>query len=160
MNRGIFIIGVVSIFVTLGNIFVSGIFNVLTCFDTCPSLASMIANSPLSALLYVVFLIPALTLILIAWIWELRELRQAQAMGLLAFAATFPLIALAAIFVGAVLAAVSQGIPPLEFTPLHLWDGEFALALWPLLVSIIAFARRQRAPRAPGQRMKQACPSI
>ncbi|HEX8996589.1 MAG TPA: hypothetical protein VF812_11200 [Ktedonobacterales bacterium] len=144
MNRGVFIIGLAGIVMAVANVFASGIFAVLFCFDSCPPVLSNY-SSPLAALLPLVILAPTLALILVAWIWELRTLRRLEARGALIFAALFPLIALAAIAGLTALTAASEGAAPVNFTPLQLSTGEFAIVIWPLLVSIVAFIYRQRA---------------
>lgn len=149
MNRGILILGIVGIVFALANAFAAGLFAVLTCFDSCSSALSIARNAPLSILAYFVWLAPALTLILAAWIWQIVELRRMGARGMLAFAATFPIITVVVMAAVTLIAAASAGFAPLAFTPLHLWTGEFGLAVWPLLVSIVAFVRRQRTG-APG----------
>lgn len=146
MNRGILIIGAVSVFVTIANVFASILGAILFCFDTCPSVATTLSYTPVAALVFVGFLSPALGLIAVGWIWELIALRRLNARGTLIFAATFPVIALVAILGVAALVAVSEGTAPLEFTPLQLWSGEFALVVWPLLVCVIAFIYRKRTP--------------
>ncbi len=143
MNRGILAIGIASILVTIASVFASIIFFVLTCFDTCPSVISDLQYSPRTALLFVVGLGPAVTLILVSWIWQLRELRRMGERGLLIFAATFPVITLVTVAVIIVISTARAHIAPLDFTPLQLWDGEFGLAVWPLLVSIVAWVRRE-----------------
>ncbi len=148
MNRGILIIGITSMFVTIASVFASIMFFVLTCFDTCPSVISDIQYSPRTALLFVVGLGPAVALILVCWIWQLRELRRMGERGLLIFAATFPVIALVTIAIIIVIATTNAHMAPLDFNPLQLWQGEFGLAVWPLLVSIIAWVRREHRPVA------------
>lgn len=149
MNRGIVAIGIVGVIVTLGNVYVTGIYAVLACFDSCSSVVSLVASSPFTVLVPFLLLSPALALILVGWIWQLITLRQMGARGALIFVACFPLIALVAIAITIVLRTVTQNTAPLDFTPLQLWVGEFALALWPLLVSIVAWAMRPRAAEPP-----------
>jgi hypothetical protein len=145
MNRGILVIGIASIVIALVNVFASVIFVVLACFDSCPSTLTSIGYAPQFILIPFVALSPALGIILVGWIWEMIELRRVGARGTLVFVAVFPLITLVAIMIATFIAAASEGVAPLDFTPIHLWMGEFALALWPLLVSIVAFTRRQRS---------------
>lgn len=145
MNRGILAIGVVGIVATLINVFAASIFAALACFDACSSALASVQNQPLAILVYFVWLAPALALILAGWIWQLVGLRRMGARGTLTFVATFPLIAVAVMAGVALIAAASEGIAPLDFTPLNLWMGEFGLVVWPLLVSVVAFALRQRA---------------
>ena len=145
MNRGILIIGIASVFVALGNVYASGIFFVLICIDSCPPALQLIGASPQTVLLPFVALWPALALILVAWVWEIIELRRLRARGTLLFVALAPLIALAAIAGATALTAATQNTAPLNFKPLQLWAGEFAIVIWPLLVSIIAFIQRRRA---------------
>ncbi len=144
MNRGILAIGIAGIVLTVANVFASIIFMALMCFDTCPPVLSSIQYAPWTMLLYFAGLVPALGVILGGWIWQLRELGRMGARTLRVFVATFPLIAVVVIASVTFIAAASAGVAPLNFTPMHLWSGEFGLVLWPLLVSIVAFARRQR----------------
>ena len=146
MNRGILIIGAVSSVFTIINVFASIIGTVFFCFDTCPSVASTVSQSPVAALLFVGLLSPALALIAVAWIWELIALRRLNARGTLIFTATVPVIAILAVLGVSAALAASAGIAPLAFTPLQLWSGEFALVVWPLLVCVIAFIYRKRTP--------------
>lgn len=143
MNRGILAIGIASIFVTVASVFASIIFFVLTCFDTCPSVVSVLQYSPRTALLFLVGLGLAVALTLVCWIWELRELRRMGERGLLIFAATFPAIALVTVAIIIVIATTRAHMAPLDFNPLQLWQGEFGVAVWPLLVSIVAWVRRE-----------------
>lgn len=145
MNRGILAIGIVGIVLTVANVFASIIFMALMCFDTCPPVLSSIQYAPWTMLLYFAGLVPALGVILGGWIWQLRELGRMGARTLRVFVATFPLIAVVAIASVTFIAAASAGVAPLDFTPLNLWMGEFGLVVWPLLVSVVAFALRQRA---------------
>lgn len=142
MNRGILAIGLASVLVTVTSVFASIIFFVLTCFDTCPSVVSDLQYSPVTALLFLIALGPAVALTLVCWIWQLRELRRMGERGLLIFAATFPAITLVTVAAIIVIATTNAHIAPLDFNPMQLWDGEFGLAVWPLLVSIVAWVRR------------------
>lgn len=164
MNRGILAIGIASVLVTVANVFGSIIFDVLFCFDTCPSVISDIQYSPLTSLLFLVAMGPALALILVCWIWQLRELRRMGERGLLIFAATFPVIALVTVVIIIVLATTSSHVAPLAFNPLHLWSGEFGLAIWPLLVSIVAWVRREprrmAAPTVPPGPTSPTTPTV
>lgn len=149
MNRGVLIIGVVGIVVALANAIASGIIAALYCFDSCTSVITIVSYSPQTLLLALLIVSPALSLIAVAWIWELLTLRQLRARGTLIFVALFPLITLVAVIAVTMIAALKHSAAPLAFTPLDLWSGAFALALWPLLVSIIAFIQRRRGQSTP-----------
>ncbi len=153
MNRGILAIGIASILVTVASVFASISFFGLMCFDTCPSVVSVLQYSPRTARWFVVGLGPAVALILVCWIWQLRELRRMGERELLIFAATFPVIALVTVAIIIVIATTRAHMAPLDFNPLQLWQAEFGLAVWPLLVSIVAWApralRRIARPTSP-----------
>jgi hypothetical protein len=144
MNRGVLIIGIVGIVLTLANVFASVIFAALACFDSCPSVLSMVGAAPLALLIPVLLLAPSLVMIIVGWVWELSALRRMRRQGAIIVVALAPLITLVAVLAVAAIAAVSSGLAPQDFTPLHLWTGGFALALWPLLVSVVAFIWRER----------------
>lgn len=144
--RGVLIIGIAAAALTAINVFVSGIFAALACFDTCSSMGSLVASSPLVLLVAPLLVAPSLALIGVGWIWELIALRRMRRQGALVVVALAPLIALAVGLAVAALDAVSDGVAPLAFTPIHLWVGGFALTLWPLLVSVVAVILRERRP--------------
>lgn len=144
--RGVLIIGIAAAALTAINVFVSGIFAALACFDTCSSMGAMVKSSPLVLLLAPLLVAPSLALIGVGWIWELIALRRMRRQGALVVVALAPLIALAVGLAVAALDAVSDGVAPLAFTPIHLWVGGFALTLWPLLVSVVAVSLRERRP--------------
>ncbi|HEY8323189.1 MAG TPA: hypothetical protein VIG77_01780, partial [Ktedonobacterales bacterium] len=144
MNRGVLIIGIVGIVLTLANVFASVIFAALACFDSCPSVLTIVGSSPLSLLIVPLLLGPSLALIGVGWIWELIALRRLRRQGAIIVVALAPLITLVVVLAVAAIAAASSGVAPQDFTPLHLWTGGFALALWPLLVSVVAFIWRER----------------
>lgn len=144
INRGVMIIGIVGVVLTLGNVFASVIFAALACFDTCPPVLLMVSSAPLDLLIMPLLVGPALALIGVGWIWELIALRRIGRQGALVVVALAPLITLVAVLAVAAIAAVSSGLAPQDFTPMHLWTGGFALALWPLLVSVVAFIWRER----------------
>jgi hypothetical protein len=151
INRGILIIGVAGVFLTLANVFATVIFAALACFDTCSSALSMVGAAPLALLIPVLLLAPSLVMIMVGWVWELSALRRMRRQGAIVLVALAPLIALVAVLAIAAIAAVSSGLAPQDFTPLHLWTGGFALALWPLLVSVVAFIWRERHAPAPSR---------
>jgi hypothetical protein len=149
INRSVLIIGVAGVVLTLANVFATVIFAALTCFDSCPSALSMVGASPLILLIPLLLLAPSLVMIIAGWIWELIALRRMRRQGAIIVVALAPLIALVAVLAIAGIAAVSSGLAPQDATPLHLWTGGFALALWPLLVSVVAFIWRERRATAP-----------
>ena len=149
VDRGVLIIGIVGVVWTLGNVFASGIYAALACFDSCPSVLTMVGSSPLIVLIPVLLLAPSLALIVVGWIWELIALRRMRRQGAIIVVALAPLITLVAVLAVAAIAAVSSGLAPQDFTPLHFLTGEFALALWPLLVSVVAFIWRERRSTLP-----------
>lgn len=147
--RGVLIIGIAAAALTAINVFVSGIFAALACFDTCSSMGSLVASSPLVLLVAPLLVAPSLALIGVGWIWELIALRRMRRQGAIIVVALAPLITLVAVLAVAAIAAVSSGLAPQDFTPLHFLTGEFALALWPLLVSVVAFIWRERRSTLP-----------
>ncbi len=141
LNRGILALGITATLITLGNAYATIIFYVLICMDSCTDLGSLVSANGLSGLtpllLPSVLLVPSLALILSAWIWMLVELRRLQAARLLAFGYIFPVIALVAGLAISLLTSVNaQG--GLTIYPFNVWNGSFALALWPLLVTLVA----------------------
>lgn len=148
--RGILITGIAGAALTAINVYVSGIFAALACLDNCSSVGAMVASSPRALLFPPLLVAPSLALILVGWIWELTTLRRMRRQGALLLVALVPLIALAVGLGLAALDAVSDGVAPLAFTPIHLWVGGFALTLWPLLVSVVAFILRERRPAHGG----------
>lgn len=149
INRGILIIGIVGVVWTLGNVFASSIYAALACFDSCPSVLTLAGSSPLTLLLPVLLLSPSLVLIVVGWIWELIALRRMRRQGGVIVVALAPLFTLVAVLGVAAIAAVDSGLAPQDFNPLHLLTGAFALALWPLLVSVVAFIWRERRSTLP-----------
>ena len=106
-------------------------------------------------LLPLVFLIPSLTMIVAAWIWEIVDLRRMNAEHTRIVVAFFPLIAI--IVGGAVtllIRVLDQGrvvsypysVWPRTYNLLSDLSGIYALALWPLLVSLVAIFWRGPAP--------------
>ncbi|HEU5344586.1 MAG TPA: hypothetical protein VFU60_09595 [Ktedonobacterales bacterium] len=144
--RGVLIVGIAGAAVTAINVYVSGIFAALACLDTCSSVGAMVASSPGVLLWPPLLVAPSLALILVGWIWELTALRRMRRQGALVVVALAPLIALAVGLALAALDAVNDGVAPAAFTAIHLWVGGFALTLWPLLVSVVAFILRERRP--------------
>lgn len=147
MNRGILALGITTVIITLGSAFASIFVAILSCFDTCPPVFSVARNPAQTLLLQFMFLAPAVIMALVVWIWQIIELRRMGERNTLIAVATFPALALVAIVVITALATVSSGRAALAFTPLDLWTGKFGLALWPLLISIVAFIKRSRPAR-------------
>ena len=147
ISRGVLIVGVAGVAMTLANVFATFIFAALACFDTCPSALSMVQASPLTLLFPALLVAPALVLIGVGWVWELTTLRRMRRRGSMIAVALAPLLALVVVLALAAIAAARAGLAPQDFNALHLWSAGFALALWPLLVSGVAFILRER--RAP-----------
>jgi hypothetical protein len=154
INRGVLIVGVAGVALTLANVFATFIFAALACFDSCPSALSMVQASPLTLLFLVLLVAPALALIGVGWVWELVILRRMRRPGSMIAVALAPLLALVVVLALAAIAAARDGLAPQDFNTLHLWSAGFALALWPLLVSVVAFIQRERRapPLPPGSK--------
>lgn len=144
ISRGVLIVGVAGVALTLANVFATFIFAALACFDSCPSALSMVQASPLTLLFPVLLVAPALVLIGVGWVWELVILRRMRRPGSLIAVALAPLLALVVVLALAAIAAARAGLAPQDFNTLQLWSAGFALALWPLLVSVVAFILRER----------------
>lgn len=139
LNRGIIILGLAATLVTVANVFGSLIFDVLLCFDSCPTVGETIQSSGFSAITLLfpqLFLFPALILIVVVWVWALREARTLGAGRLRIAIACLPLLALAAVVTVTFLTSLTpQG---LLMHPINIGFGTYALAGWPLLVALIA----------------------
>jgi hypothetical protein len=158
LSRGIWILGVAATFFALGGAYVTVFAYMLLCLDSCPDVSGMIlSGQPLGfidLLLPLVFLVPSLTMILAAWIWEIADLRRMSAGRTRVSVALFPLIA---IVVGVTITllisvmshgrAVSHiyGVWPGTYSLVSLLSGIYALVLWPLLVTLVAIFWRRPA---------------
>lgn len=155
LSRGILALGIGATLFTLGNVFYTFIIYELLCIDgprqpgSCTDISSLVAANGLTPLLIPsAALLPCLSLILGAWIWMLVDVRQLRAARLLIFGYSFPVIALVIGLAVTLLTSFnSQGM--LIVQPLNLWYGDFALALWPLLVTLVALFWRRPAQTAP-----------
>ncbi len=148
LNRGILALGIAATLFALLNVYASGIMYVLICMDSCADIGSTIAAGGLSGLTQLLlpgaFLAPSLALILTTWIWMLVDLRRQGAARLLVFGYTFPVITLFAGLVITLLTSVNTkgGLVVYPFNVLY---GSFALALWPLLIMLVAIFWRRPA---------------
>lgn len=146
LNRGILILALVAIPVAIANVFATIIFYVLfLCFDTCPAIGSYVQYpSPqgfFALLAPSLLLFPALALILATWIWMIRELRRMGAGRLRVVVILVPLITL----ILGVAVTITSGLVStgsLTIYPFDMWNGSFALALWPLLMALVAWRWR------------------
>ncbi len=137
LNRGIIILGIVATLVTIANVYFSLILDALLCFDSCVDVGGMLANGQWpSLLLPLLILFPSAILIVVAWAWEINVARRLGARRLLRAVVAFPVVSLIAGLAVAFLTSISaQG---LVMYPINIGYGSFALALWPLLVTLTA----------------------
>ncbi|HEX8732619.1 MAG TPA: hypothetical protein VF725_11245 [Ktedonobacterales bacterium] len=150
LNRGIIILGLAATVVTVASVYFTLILDALLCFDSCLTVGATMQAEGFSAIRLLfpqLFLLPALILIVVVWLWELRETRRLGGRGLAAAIAWLPLLALIAIVAVAFLTSLTpQG---LRMYPINIGFGTFALAGWPLLVALIAAFWRPAAPPVP-----------
>lgn len=154
LNRGILFVGLAGTLAALGNVYISVIFYALLCFDSCFDVGSTIASGQLQGLLGLLaplaMLIPSLALILAGWIWALVELRRSNAGRTRALVAYFPAMSLIVGVAVTLIASVTAQRGLVVF-PIDIWYGTFALALWPLAVTLVSiFWRGQGQPHAAG----------
>ena len=165
MSRGVWIMGLASTLFTIFNVFLTFILYELMCLegprtpgslpDSCTDLGSFIAGGNLTSLLITnAYLLPCLGVMLGVWIWMLADLRRLRAARLLPFVYVFPVIVLVTGIAITLLTSL-QTHGALIVRVINLWYGSFALALWPLLVTLVAlFWRRSTQPAqseaAPG----------
>ena len=158
MSRGIWIMGLASTLFVLGGAYVAVFFYLLLCLVSCPDVSGMILRGQplgfIDLLLPLIYLIPSLIMIVAAWIWEIVDLRRMNAGRARLFVSLFPLIAI--IVGGAVtllIRVASQGrgvgysysVWPGTYNLVSDLSGIYALALWPLLVALVALFWRRRA---------------
>src|SRR5579859_7449937 len=146
MNRGILALGIVATVATVANVYATIIFNALLCSDSCSSLgATLTSGQPqtiLGMLIPLALLFPSVTLTLAGWVWELVDLRRMGAGRQRAFVAWLPVIAIL-VGVAATLLTGYTSQSGWQLYPFNTWFGSFALALWPLLLTLVAvFWRR------------------
>ena len=150
LNRGIIILGLAATVVTVASVYFTLILDALLCFDSCPTVGATIQAEGFAAirLLYPqLFLLPALILIVVVWLWELRETRRLGARRLATAIAWLPLLAFVAIVAVAFLTSITPD--GLRMHPINIGFGTFALAGWPLLVALIAAFWRPATPPVP-----------
>ncbi len=150
LSRGLWIMGLAGTLFTLLNVYFTVVIYGLWCIDTCAEDVGSIlvergSNSLTQLLLVNVFLIPCLSVIFAVWIWMLVDLRRQQAMRLFAFGCAFPVFALVTWVVVTFLTS-SHSQKALAVYTVNLWYGSFALALWPLLVTLVAIFWRPARP--------------
>ena len=152
--------GLASTLFVLGSAYVTVFAYMLLCLDSCPDVSGMILRGQplgfIDLLIPLEYLIPSLAMIVAAWIWEIVDLRRMNAWRTRVVVALFPLISI--IVGGAVTLLVrvaSHG--RMVGYPYSVWPGTYnlvsdlsgiyALALWPLLVTLVAlFWRRPAQP--------------
>ena len=155
MSRGIWIMGLASTLFTLFNVFLTFFLYKLLCLDghrtpgnlpgSCTDLGSFLAGNHLTSLLITnAYLLPCLGVILGVWRWMLVELRRQRAARLLTFGYAFPVIVLVT-DIAITLLSSGQTHGTLIVRMINLWYGSFALALWPLLVTLVALFWRRPA---------------
>ena len=153
LNRGLLIVGIVAIPSALANAFISGAFFVLfTCFDTCLNVGDALTHGQFTALTALLvpflFLAPAVTLIVICWIWELIELRRWHATQVLWVVWLAPLLTLLGMVSVTLLTSLTSSTS-LMVTGITVWYGTLALAIWPTVIVLVAGFWKQTAPRSP-----------
>lgn len=152
MNRGIWILGLMATLFTVGNVYATVFFYVLMCFDSCLDIGSTILSGQPQSLVVLLLpfamLIPSLAIGLAAWIWEIVELRRMNAgQTTRVFVALFPLVVIiVGVAVTLLTSVTDQGSVVVH--PFNSWSGTFALALWPLLVALVAIFWRPARPFA------------
>lgn len=153
LNRSIVILGLAATLVTVANVFGTLILDALLCFDSCPTVGETIQANGFGAISLLdpqLFLFPSLMMIVVVWLWALREIRRLGGQRLAVVVAWLPLLALLAVVAVAFLTSITpQG---LRMRPINIGFGTFALAGWPLVVALIAAFWRpdaQPGPAAP-----------
>jgi hypothetical protein len=116
------------------------------------------ASGIVNLLLPSFFLFPSLIFVIIIWLWLASELRRAGQAHLRLWTLSFPLLALA---LGAVITLLASLISEggLTVYPTHVWVGSWALALWPLLVGLVAWRTPPAPTTPPAPETSQALPA-
>jgi hypothetical protein len=146
-NRNLVGLGLVGAVFAALNVWFTALFYNIMCYSFhgyggCPPVGTMIATMGASGVVNLLlpsfFLFPSLIFVVIIWLWLAGELRRAGQTRPRLWTFSFPLLALA---LGAIItlfaSLISQG--ELKVYPTHVWVGSWALVLWPLLVTIVAW---------------------